>query len=406
MSIKQFDTIIIGGGIVGASTADVLTQHGQKVLLIDQFEPGHTQGSSHGDGRIIRLGYAESVYVEMAIWSYRAWHALSEAMGKPLIQRTGTWECGPIGGQWIRELEASFRHFDIPHQRYSATESNQRFPQYHIDDDSEAMYHPAGGVVFATKAVQAFWAQVRLIGGTTRSGERVERIEANESQSVVHLVSGERLSAKKLVITAGGWANKLLTPLGLTLPLNVTQEQVAYFVPKNNINAPDHTMNAMPTGDDHHQDDIFFILPQIDIPGVKIGWHQTGSTIDPDDERRPIDDHVLTATQQLVQQRFPFLDPTPTFQQVCLYTNTSDDNFILDRHPTLPNIIIGAGFSGHGFKFGPVLGEILAALVMDEEPPVDLDIFRVDRFKDRQKSPQHDSTQHCPPSSSQENTTR
>jgi glycine/D-amino acid oxidase-like deaminating enzyme len=138
----------------------------------------------------------------------------------------------------------------------------------------------------------------------------------------------------------------------------------------------------MPIGGDYHSEHSFYILPQIDVAGVKVGWHGSGQTIDPN-HRQPFDDSNLTTLQQLVRQRLPHLHTTPISpggEQTCLYTNTPDSNFILDRHPDLPNVIIGTGFSGHGFKFGPVVGQILAALTLDERPPLPLDMFSINRF--------------------------
>lgn len=385
--MKEYDVIILGGGIMGASTAEQLTRRGKNILLLEQFEPGHSRGSSHGDGRIIRFAYPEPIYLEMAQLAYPAWAELEQRSGQRLIQITGGWDCGPAGCQQLAELETNFQSYHVPYERLTAAESNRRFPQFHLDEGSEAIYQPDGGVVFATPAVQAIWQLTQAAGATTITGERIEAIEANGETVQVRGTSGRSWQAARLVITAGGWANKLLADLDLALPLQPSQEQVAYFAPRDEV---DHRVGAMPIFIDYHPDwDIhppemqsptpFYGLPQIDIPGVKIGWHHTGPTIDPD-QPRPQNEASLRGTQEFVRRRFPHLDPTPIEVVTCLYTNSPDYHFILDRHPSLPNVIIGSGFSGHGFKFGPVIGRLLAALALDEPPALPLDPFAISRF--------------------------
>lgn len=371
-----YDTIILGGGIMGAATADALLQRGQRVLLVEQFEPGHTRGSSHGDGRIIRFAYPEPIYVEMAMLAYPAWDTLIARAGEPLMQTTGGWDCGPADSLELHELEANFQHFAIPYERLTAHESNRRFPQFHLDEGSEAIYQSEAGVLFASRAVLALWRLVRAAGATTVTGERVAEVASDGEQVTVTTAVGSQWRAKRLIVTAGGWAKGVLAGLGLDLPLLITQEQVAYFAPQDDL---DHRAEVMPVFIDYHPGNPFYGLPQIEIPGVKVGWHHMGQPIDPD-HPQPLDPANLEATQRFVGARLPHLSQTPIEQLPCLYTNTPDYHFILDRHPALPNIIIGSGFSGHGFKFGPVIGSILAALALDEPPPLTLDTFSLSRF--------------------------
>ncbi len=213
-------------------------------------------------------------------------------------------------------------------------------------------------------------------GGTTVTGERVTGIEVRGEEVTVVAESGARWQAPRLVVAAGGWSAKLLAEVGLELPLTITQEQLAFFPARDGL---DHRASAMPVFIDYHAPDPFYGLPQIVVPGVKVGWHHRGQPIDAD-EPKPFDEENLAAVQRYVAERLPHLDTRYVERLTCLYTNTPDYHFILDRHPTLPNVIIGTGFSGHGFKFGPVLGESLAALALDEPPPVPLDMFALSRF--------------------------
>lgn len=371
-----YDVIVLGGGIAGAATADVLTQQGAQTLLIDQFEPGHDYGSSHGDGRIIRLAYPEPIYLEMAQLAYKSWAELSERAGEPLMQISGGLDCGPVGCRELVELEANYKRYNIPYKRLSAAETAARFPQVHLDEGSEAIFQADGGVVFATPAVKALWQIVAQNGGETVTGERIEEIVITGRQLRLHSVSGKTWTTRRLVVAAGGWSRQLLGNLNLDLPLLVTQEQVAYFSVKDNI---DHRVGVMPVLIDHHGSNNFYTLPQVDIPGVKVGWHHTGPEVTLE-HRPPVDTKNVAGTEAFVSRRFPHLEPTAFEVVRCLYTSTPDHHFILDKHPQLPNVVIGTGFSGHGFKFGPVLGQILAALAIDEKPPVALKQFSVNRF--------------------------
>jgi monomeric sarcosine oxidase len=379
--MSEFDTIVIGGGIAGTSTADALLRKGQKVLLIEQFDPGHARGSSHGDGRIIRFAYPEPIYVQMAQLAYPAWETLAQRTGKRFVIPTGGWDCGAADSLQLAELETNFQHFGIPYQRLTAEESNQRFPQFRLPEGSEAIYQADAGVVKASATVLALWDLIQAQGGATLKNTRVTEISA--SPDVVKVRTGDATYvAKRVVVATGSWSQKVLAQTGLALPLVATQELVAYFAAADEV---DHRVGAMPVFIDYHTVDAFYGLPQVDVPGVKVGWHHTGPVLDPDYPEKVSTEAQLTARvdalKTYIADRFPHLNSTEAVQvTTCLYTNTPDYHFVLDRHPTHANIIIGTGFSGHGFKFGPVLGELLASLVVDEAPALPLDMFAIARF--------------------------
>lgn len=381
--MSTYSTIVVGGGIMGVSTAEALLRRGEKVLLIEQFDPGHTRGSSHGDGRIIRFAYAEPIYVQMAQLAYPAWEALAQRTGKRFVIPTGGWDCGPADSPQLTELEQNFQRFDIPYERLTAAESNKRFPQFRLPDGSEAIYQADAGVVRASAAVLGLWKLIESYGDhMTLKNVRVKDIQIIANNMVqVHAGEGTYL-ANRVVVTTGSWSQKVLAQTGLELPLVATQELVAYFAAADEV---DHRVGAMPVFIDYHTDDAFYGLPQVDVGGVKIGWHHTGPVLDPDHPEAASTDAQLAARvdalKDYVAERFPHLNHRETADVItCLYTNTPDYHFVLDRHPNHPEIVIGTGFSGHGFKFGPVVGEILASLVVEEEPPLPLDTFAITRF--------------------------
>jgi monomeric sarcosine oxidase len=371
-----YDTIIVGGGIVGAATAYSLAKHGQHVVLIDQFEPGHTHGSSHGDGRVVRFNYPEPIYVEMAKVAYPAWQALGEVAGRPLLKKTGLAEMGPHGSEKIAAQRANFEQTGVPYDYFTGEAYMQRYPQVKLPADSEVLLQADGAAAFATPAVLALWQLVTRLGGETVSRQHVTAIEASDARVIVRAAE-QQWQAQKVVIAAGSWVNQLLAPLGVEIPLHVTQEQLAYFAPKDDT---DHRLGNINILLDWHKSPPFYTIPQIDVPGLKVGWHHTGQTADPDN--RPAEKQAIyDGMSAYVAERFPHLDSTPFETVTCLYTNTLDYHFVMDTHPTLNNVVIGAGFSGHGFKFGPVLGDMLGALVLQTEPPVSLDNFTLARFE-------------------------
>ena len=372
------EVIVLGAGIAGAATAVFLARRGHRVVLFESHEPAHSGGSSHGDGRIIRYTYPEEVYVEMARRAYTAWADLETAAGESLVETTGSWECGPAGSLPLADLEASFERDGIAYDRLTPAESAERFPHFHLPEGSFALYQEHGGIVRAERAVRAF-CRLAEQAGAQIVYQPIVAIEPSAEGVEVVAQDGNRWRASSVVATLGGWSGPMLSTLDLSLPLHVTREQVTYFRVRDGVEV-DHGISGMPTFIDYHDpEQPFYGLPIIEVPGVKLGWHHSGPTFSPDDEEA-VDGEILAKQQRYVRERLPGLDPEPIHITRCLYTNTPDYHFVLDHHPHHPRVVVGTGFSGHGFKFGPVLGEILASLALGEEPPVDLETFRIARF--------------------------
>lgn len=374
---QVYPVIVLGGGMAGAATAENLARRGQRPLLIEQFEPGHRRGSSHGDGRIIRYAYAEPEYVAMARLAYPLWEELGQRFGAPLIVRCGGWDCDVAESRQLAQTEANFRAYDVPYEWLTPAESNRRFPQFHLEPGSLALYHPDGGAVRADRAVQALWQLAQASGATAITHERIRAIEPHADGVTLRGESGRNYRGARLVVTAGSWAGQLLHALGLNLPLRVLQVQVAHYPI---LDATPHTPDAMPYFIDYHDRVLFYGLPQLETPGVKVGWHTSNVVLDDPDTEQPFDPANQVTTQAFVRRRFPHLGTEPLQTIICRYTMTPDENFILDRHPKWPHIVIGAGFSGHGFKFAPALGEILADLALEQTPRLPLAPFAWRRF--------------------------
>jgi len=351
------------------------------VLMLEQFDVNHEEGSSHGDGRIIRFSYPEPIYTEMSKIAYPLWADIERRYGSKVTQITGGITFGPQDDVDLLDLIKNLKESGVPVEVMSAEEASKRFPVYRIPAGNTVVYQKDSGVAFASKAVKALWELSARQGVTIMTHEKVEHIKVvNENQVAVTTRSGKRFTGEKLVVTAGAWAKDLLLQLHLDLPLVATREQVFYWEEKDpNLR---HHMDKMPVfivhGTPH-----FYGLPQIDLPGVKIGWHHSGDTIDPNNKivSPEADANREKVVSQFVKNVFPDLKfESPCHKLYCLYTTTTDHHFIIDYHPMYKNVIIGSPCSGHGFKFGPVVGALLAGLALGEKIPISLEQFKIARF--------------------------
>ena len=372
----HYDAIIIGGGIVGVSTACVLAGRGMRVLLLERYTPAHEHGSSHGDSRMIRFDYEENVYVEMAARAFRAWEELAKRLGRPVFRQTGICNLAPADAEVLETLETRLRDCELPYERLAGSAFTRRFPQLNLARTSEAIYQPDSAVLFADEVVRSLWDCTREDGVDTLVETEVASIDPRGDRVEVAASDGRSWSGTCLVLAAGGWTGRWLDALGIDTSLVVTRELLAYFPQAGSV---PHEAGAMPNVIDYHTIDPFYCVPQVRVPGVKAGCHRTGRIVEADDAEE-VDRANLAAVQEFIGRRCPHLNRDPVAVKHCLYTNSADYHFILDRDPEHDNVVLAAGFSGHGFKFGPVLVEILAARLFDETPPVDTSLFGLERF--------------------------
>ena len=372
----QYDVIVIGGGVVGVSAAYVLARRGRRVLLLERYAPGHGHGSSHGDSRMFRFDYEENVYVDMASRAYRAWEELAKRVGRPVLQRTGICNLGPADAEVLGILESRLRDCELPYERLAGSAFSNRFPQLTLPRESEAIYQPDSAVLFADVLVRSLWDCIQEDGVDALEETEVASIDPREDGVEVTASDGRSWSGASLVLAAGGWAGRWLDALGIKVDLMVTRELLAYFP---HDGSEPHEAGSMPNVIDYHTSDPYYCVPQVQVPGVKAGCHRTGRIVDADDPE-VVDRANLAAVQAFIGRRCPHLSRDPVAVKHCIYTNSADYHFILDRHPDYSHVVVAVGFSGHGFKFGPVLGEILAAMLFNETPPVDTGLFALERF--------------------------
>ncbi|XP_068010644.1 peroxisomal sarcosine oxidase [Melanerpes formicivorus] len=373
-----YDAIVIGAGIQGSFTAYHLAQRHRNTLLLEQFILPHSRGSSHGQSRIIRSTYAQAVYAHMMPDSFRLWQQLEAEASTSLYRQTGLVVLGPAGDP---ELESCRRNLDDG-EVLDATTLAQRFPGLRIHEGEVALWDGTGGVLFADRALRAVQDVFCRHGGTLRDGEKVLRIEPGTMVTVT--TSAGVYQASRVIIAAGAWTGALVAPLGLHLPLQPLRIDVCYWR-KKEPGSPD-TGRASPcfitTGLSQPPHSVYG-LPALEYPGlVKVCYHY-GSPTDPEKRDwatpgapRP----SIALLSRFISSYLPGLETQPAVVETCLYTNTPDEDFILDRHPQYSNIIIGAGFSGHGFKLAPVVGKLLCELSLDEEPSHSVAPFAITRF--------------------------
>ncbi|XP_006042226.4 peroxisomal sarcosine oxidase isoform X1 [Bubalus bubalis] len=379
---ELYDAIVIGAGIQGCFTAYHLAKHCKKVLLLEQFFLPHSRGSSHGQSRIIRRAYPEDFYTQMMAECYSMWAQLEHEAGTQLYRQTGLLLLGMKENPELKIIQATLSRQGVEHQCLSSEELKQRFPNIRLARGEVGLLEVSGGVLYADKALRALQDAIRQLGGIVHDGEKV--VEIKPGLPVTVKTTSRSYQAKSLIITAGPWTNRLLRPLGAELPLQTLRINVCYWQEK--VPGSYSVSQAFPcfmglglSLAPHH----IYGLPSREYPGLmKVCYHH-GNNADPEERDCPAafsdiqDVHILSG---FVRDHLPDLQPEPAVMEHCMYTNTPDGHFVLDRHPKYDNIVIGAGFSGHGFKLSPVVGNILYELSMKLTPSYDLTPFRISRF--------------------------
>ncbi|WP_137388564.1 N-methyl-L-tryptophan oxidase [Rhodoligotrophos defluvii] len=372
-SLTRFDVAVIGGGVMGCAAARALALRKQRVVLFEKAHLGHTGGSSHGRSRIIRLAYAHTAYIALSRAAYPAWERLSEEAGEPLMRITGGLDLAFAPVESWHETARAMTAAGVPYEVLDRDEIARRFPQFRLPEGTRALLQPDAGVLHADRCLHALAAAARRAGVNLREHEEV--------LSIKPLANGVELQtpqaaygADRLVIAAGAATDKLLQPLGCTLPISASKEQVVFFRPHDPaLHGPDR----LPVF-------IFHLggrrlasgFPLLREDGLKLMIENKRPALDGDNA---IDRALLERLKAEVRRILPGLDAQAARAETCRYTLTPDEDFILDRHPAYPHVVIASPCSGHGFKFAPLFGEVLADLAMDGTPSIDLDLFRIDR---------------------------
>ncbi|XP_078680773.1 peroxisomal sarcosine oxidase-like isoform X1 [Branchiostoma floridae x Branchiostoma belcheri] len=384
---EVWDAVVVGAGIEGSATAFHLAKNGCRTLLIEQFPLPHSRGSSHGASRIIRKAYVQQHYARMMNEAYPIWEQVERETGTQLYMKTGGLMVGPRSSKQLTETERSLSGAGSEFERLSSDDLKLRFPNLSFPADYRAVLDPEAGVLKADKALRCFQDLFVKYGGRIHDEEKVVRIDPGDVVTV-H-TSKSTYKTRKLLLLPGPWAGKLLGPLGLQPPLKAVRITVPYWQEK--VPGMYSSSQGFPWVKVWIPDESFrmselelYGMPSWEYPGkFKLCYH-SGPVIDPDDRDGVAgsrgNQEIVRMMCDYVRKHFPGLESVPAIQESCIYTNTPDEDFILDRHPQYRNIIIGAGFSGHGFKLAPVVGKLLCELAMDRQPSYDMTPFSLDRF--------------------------
>ena len=368
---------------MGSAAAWHLARDRRKVLLLERYEIAHSNGSSHGQSRIIRRSYTDPIYVPMVELSFRLWRELEAESGEGLMVTTGGLDLGPSDSEYLRSCRATMEQAGIPFDALDATNLRKRFPQFKVTDDTQANYQADAGILRATRCVETMVRMAQKHGAV---------VHANESVTDFHVWKGSieiasdknRYAAEHVVITGGSWNGPLMQKLGLNLPLEPLRQQKAYFEPLERAPFEVGRFPIWISKTYHPQIEEMYGFPWLaGTPGIKLALHnadQSRERCDPNNMNRTLDPNYIGWLRKWLEQHIPGAAGKYKEGAVCIYTMTPDRNFILDRHPEYPQIAFGAGFSGTGFKFGVGIGRILADLATKGTGPVDLTPFRLERF--------------------------
>lgn len=375
--MKRYDVIVVGVGGMGSAATYHLARRGVDVLGLERFDIPHTKGSSHGITRIIRRAYYEHPsYIPLIERAYDLWDDLAAESGRPLIHRTGSVDAAPEDDPVFAGSLRSCEEYDIPHEVLTGAELGERFPGYRLPEEYRALYQPDGGFVVPEQSIIAHVEAAQSAGATIRARERVRGWE--ETASGVRIeTDGATYEADRLVLAAGAWNHKFADALeGLAVP---ERQVLAWFQPRSPAKFQPETFPvwnlSVPEG-------RFYGLPVYDVPGCKLGrYHHRDEQIDPDDWNRGLEPEDETVLREFTERYFPEAAGPTMRLATCMFTNSPDEHFILDTLPETPKVAVGAGFSGHGFKFASVIGEVLADLAVEGETDHPIEMFRLDRFE-------------------------
>src|SRR5579875_98164 len=374
--MATFDAIVLGLGGMGSAAAYHLARRGKRVLGLEQFAPAHDRGSSHGHSRIYRQAYMEGAqYVPLLLRAYDLWRELERESGRELLRLTGGLMIGPAGSRAVDGARRSAEAHGISYHLLDAAEVRKRFPQFAVRDDDIALYEATAGALFPEDAVRAHLELAVAAGADLRFGTRVEGWSVG-AEGVRVRAGGEVHRAATLAITAGAWAAQALADLAL--PLQPERNVQCWWRPR--AHPERFTPDRMPIFISEQGERALYGLPDLRGEGVKAAIHHSGEAIDPDDPSRVARADEIALVRERLAETLPDLPGELLAASVCMYTNTPDEHFLIGLHPREPCVAIAAGFSGHGFKFAPVVGEILAGLCSDGVSPLPIEPFRLERF--------------------------
>ena len=358
----NYDVVVIGAGVFGSWTAWHLAQRKQRVLVLDAYGAAHARASSGGETRIIRMSYAkDEIYTRWSNRSLAQWKQLAVASGQQLFHQTGVlWMEGNEAGR-LRDSQATLQRCGIAHEMMDYAALGKRYPQVNFEGVERGLLEPWSGVLMARRGVQTVIEQAGNAGVEFRIGQVVTPSGRGRLGSIAASGCGT-FSAGQFVFACGPWLGKVFPEL-LGQRIFPTRQEVFFF--GSPAGETRFLPEALPTWLFNH--DEVYGMPDIESRGLKMARDTHGERVDPDTQSRIVSAEGAEWARHYVARRFPALKNAPIVEtRVCQYENTSNGDFLIDRHPDMPNVWLAGGGSGHGFKHGPALGEYLAGQICGE----------------------------------------
>jgi sarcosine oxidase len=363
---------------MGSATLFHLARRGLRVLGLEQYNQGHTFGSSHGDSRIIRETYFEHpLYVPLVQRAHELWRELEKSTGKSLMKITGGLMIGPPGGMVVSGTLRSAREHNLPHEVLTPAQVHERFPAFKLESNLVAVLDPRAGYLDPEACNAAHLAAARDAGADVRFNEPVLEWSAAGDTLTIRTRT-ETYSGDRLVLTAGGWTKALASDA--SLPLTVERQSVFWFEPEGSTGF--YETNRFPIyAYEYKPGHICYGFPRLPR-GVKASIMHSGKTYSsPENTERAVNGDEVEPLRAALRPVLPELAEAPIRETgVCLFTNTPDHDFIIDFHPRYPRVLISSPCSGHGFKFASAIGELQADLLATGKTRFDLSPFRIDRW--------------------------
>jgi sarcosine oxidase len=371
----MYDVIVIGLGAMGSAAVAEIAARGHKVLGLEAFQPAHKLSSSHGDSRIIRLGYHEDpAYVPLLHRAYRNWARMERRLETDLLTKVGVLQIGHPDSKLVRGMLASCEEYGLAHEILDATSMAERYLAYRLAEDEVGVFDPEGGYI---RPEAAIWGNLKLAtadGAHIHIGERVIRIERGSTLTVYSPEA--TYETRKVIVSTGAWITELVPELAaLAVPI---KQVVAWYQPARGFLAQPERMPCFLS--DEGDGGNWFGFPQIGTDGVKIGKHcHFREPIDPNSANPAVNNDDTQLLDTFAARRMPEVATTRVKSITCRYTMLPGENFLIDLLPDDPNIVVCSACSGHGFKFTAAIGDILADLALDGGTDLPIAPFSFDR---------------------------
>ena len=376
--MKKYDVIVVGAGTMGMITGYELAKQGKSVMMIDAYDPPHSQGSHFGDTRINRHANGEGIeFVPLALRSQEVWDELQAETNEHVFMKTGVLSFGGPSSKFVEIAIEGAEKYNLESEFFETGSAlRERWPDLDFEEEIRGFYEPNAGILFPENILRLYKKKAKEAGAHLIVNTPVTKIDVKEDSVTVY-ADREEFNADKLVLTAGAYTNKFLKDLDLDIILEPARRTIAWFDSEEELYGSDVFPGFF--GETHNG--VYYGFPSIHGQGVKIGKYYDGGVSEPEYINREFNglEHDEVDLRRFLEAHMPKAAGQLNKAAVCIFTNTSDETFVIDKHPKHDHIVIGAGFSGHGFKHAPAVAEMLSQLLLRGETEIDRTAFSIER---------------------------